>query len=181
MSTPGTIVGMARCARFGAAAIAACVALPAAAEEPGSRQTREFVQAAAQSDQFEIMEAHTALAQSTDPRVRTFAQKMVQAHQQTGASLMQAATEAGLEAPKPGLGGDESAFLAALQSQRGTDFDKTYVRQQILAHHAALVVEQGYATSGDDPTVRKVAVSTVPIIISHLQMAEQMQAVVGGP
>jgi putative membrane protein len=160
--------------------VAAFLALPAAAQESGSRQTREFVQAAAQSDQFEIMEAHTALAQATDPQVRAFAQQMIPAHQQTSASLTQAVTSAGLQLPKPGLGGDQSAFLAALQSQRGADFDKTYVRQQILAHRAALVVEQGYAASGDDPAIKQAAAATVPIITAHLQMAEQMLASMGG-
>jgi putative membrane protein len=43
-------------------AIAAVFALPAFAQQPGSRETRDFVQAAAQSDQFEIMAAYTALA-----------------------------------------------------------------------------------------------------------------------
>ena len=160
-------------------AVAAFLALPAAAQDPGSRQTREFVQAAAQSDQFEIMEAHTALAQTTDPQVRAFAKQMIAVHQQTSASLMQAATSAGLKPPKPGLGGDQSAFLAALQSQRGADFDKTYVRQQMLAHHAALAVEQVYAASGDDPAIKQAAAATVPIITAHLQMAEQMMAGMG--
>ena len=161
-------------------AVAAFLALPAVAQEPGSRQTREFLQATAQSDQFEIMEAHTALAQATDPQVRAFAQQMIPAHQQTSASLIQAVTSAGLQPPKPGLGGDQSAFLAALQSQRGADFDKTYVRQQVLAHRAALAVEQGYAASGDDPTMKQAAAAMVPIITAHLQMAEQMLASMGG-
>lgn len=163
-----------------AALSAAILATPAVAQEPGSRETRDFVQAAAQSDQFEIMEAQTALAQSADPQVRAFAQQMIQAHQQTSASLVQAATGAGLKPPKPGLAGDQSMFLAALQSQRGPDFDKTYVRQQVLAHSAALAVEQAYAASGDNAAIKQVAASTVPIISSHLQMAETMKASMGG-
>jgi putative membrane protein len=163
-----------------AAALAVSLVLPAAAQQVGSRQTREFVQAAAQSDEFEIMEAHTVLVQSTDPQVRAFAQQMLQAHQQTSASLIQAATRAGLEPPTPGLGGDQSAFLAALQSQRGADFDMTYVRQQVLAHDAALAVEQGYASSGDNPAIQQAAAATLPIIASHLQMAERMKASMGG-
>jgi putative membrane protein len=153
----------------------------AAAQEPGSRQTREFVQAAAQSDQFEILEATTALAQSADPDIRAFAQQMIQAHQQTSDTLKQAVMRAGLEPPKPGVGGDQSEFLAALQSARGPDFDKTYVRQQALAHRSALALEQGYAASGDEPTIRQVAVSTVPIVSAHLQMADQLKSKLGEP
>jgi putative membrane protein len=105
---------------------------------------------------------------------------MISAHQQTSAGLIQAVTSAGLQPPKPGVGGDQSAFLAALQSQRGADFDKTYIRQQVLAHRAALVVEQDYAASGDNPTIKQAAAATVPIISAHLHMAEQMLASMGG-
>lgn len=156
------------------------MATPAGAQQRGSRQTRDFVQAAAQSDEFEIMEATTALAESQDPQVRAFAQEMIQAHQQTTATLKRAVTTVGLEQPKPGLGGDQSMFLAALQSQRGRDFDKTYVKQQVLAHYAALATEQGYASSGNNPTIRQTAASTIPIITSHLQMAERMLEKSGG-
>jgi putative membrane protein len=157
------------------AALLPLMAAPLFAQEPGSRQTREFVQAAAQSDQFEIMEATTALAQSQDSKVRGFAQAMIDAHRQTTASLMQAVAKAGLKPPLPGLGNDQSQFLAALQSKRGPDFDEAYLKQQLLAHRAALAVEQAYADSGDEPNIRATATATVPIVAAHLQMVEQMQ------
>jgi putative membrane protein len=153
---------------------------PVLAQEPGSRQTREFVQAAAQSDQFEILEANTVLAQSQSAQVRAYAETMIEAHRQTSANLLQAVQKEGLASPKPGLGGDQSMFLAALQSQRGADFDKTYLRQQVLAHRSALAVEQAYAASGDAAAIRAVATATVPIITAHLRMAEQMQTEAGG-
>lgn len=150
------------------------VATAASAQPPGSRQTRDFVQAAAQSDSFEILEATTALAQSRNPQVRFFAQAMIEAHRQASADLREAMTRAGLEQPNPGVGGGQSAFLAALQSARGGDFDTLYIRQQILAHHAALAVGQGHAGYGDDPAIRQVAVSAVPVISVHLQLADQI-------
>jgi putative membrane protein len=153
---------------------------PLHAQDPGSRQTREFIQAAAQSDRFELLEATTALAQSTDPQVKAFATEMITAHHQTSDNLMQAVTKAGLTPPSPGISGDQSMFLASLQSQRGADFDRTYVRQQVLAHRAALAVQQQYAASGDDPAIKQVATGTVPVVASHLRMAEQLQATKSG-
>lgn len=144
------------------------------AQPPGTRMTRDFVQATAQTDQFEILEATTALAQSQDQQVRAFAQAMIEAHAQTTASVKAAVAKAGLEQPTPGISGDQSGFLASLQSQRGVDFDKTYIRQQMLVHRAALAVVQGYASAGDDATIRQAAAATVPIISSHLDMLVQM-------
>ena len=167
---------MARALHAGAVLVAAAaIAAPALAQEPGSRQTREFVQAAAQSDEFEIMEATTALAESRDPQVRAFATMMIDAHRQTSDRLLEAVAKAGLAPPKPGLNNDQAEFLAALQSQRGADFDRVYRRQQLMAHHAALVTQQVYAAGGDQAAIKQAAAATVPIVSSHLQMAEQMQ------
>jgi putative membrane protein len=146
----------------------------ASAQQPGTRVTRDFVQAAAQTDEFEILEATTALAQSQDQQVRAFAQAMIQAHGETTESLKTAVAKAGLDQPKPGISGDQSSFLASLQSMRGADFDKAYIRQQTLVHHAALAVIQAYATSGDDATIRQAAAATVPIVASHLEMLARM-------
>jgi len=163
----------------GALAVSTIVAGATAAPPTGTRSTRDFVQAAAQTDQFEIMEASTALAQSQDAQVRSFAQEMIQAHRRTAADFKQAVTKAGLEKPKPGLSGDQSAFLAALQSQRGADFDRTYLKQQMLVHRSALVVMRGYSSSGEDPTIRQAATAEIPIVASHLQMLENAAATSG--
>lgn len=154
----------------------AALATGAVAEGPGSRQTRDFVQAAGESDTFEIMEAYSALAESRDDRVRSFAQQMIRDHDRTSRALAQATARAGLKPPPMAVGAGQSPFLAALQSQRGRDFDRTYWRQQALAHRSALVAEQQYAASGDTPAVRQAAAAAVPIVKAHLAMAEQMNA-----
>ena len=123
-----------------------------------------------------MLEATTALAQSSDPQVRDFARQMIEAHRRTTAGLMQAVGQAGLTPPSPGISGDQSMFLAALQSARGADFDRTYMRQQMLVHRAALATQQQYVASGDDPIIRQAATAAVPIVSRHLQMAEQMRA-----
>ena len=171
---------MSRLALTYAAGIAALMPAPAAAQESGSRQTREFLQAAAQSDQFEILEAQTVLGQSTDPAIRTFAQRMIRDHRQSSGALVQAAIRAGLKPPPPALGDDQARLLSALQSQDGPDFERTYLKQQALAHRSALVVEQAYAATGDDPMIRQAAASATPMIAAHLAMAQDMAAKSGG-
>jgi putative membrane protein len=149
-------------------------ATPAVAQETGSRQTREFVQAAVDSDTFEIMEAYTALAQSSDPKVTDFARQMIHDHSETSRKVREAATSAGLKPPPMAVGASQSPFLAALQSAQGREFDKIYWHQQALAHRSALTTIQEYAETGDNPPLREIASATVPIIRRHLAMAEQM-------
>jgi putative membrane protein len=152
----------------------------AAAPEPGSRQTRDFVQGAGQSDAFERLEAETVLATTRDPDIRAFAEHMIHDHGETTQALEAATARAGLQPPPKAMSSDQASMLAALQSVRGHDFDVAYLRQQVIAHSAALVVEQQYAQSGDDTAVRQAAASAVPLIAAHLAMAEQLRAKLGG-
>ena len=157
------------------------VAAAAAAQDPGSRQTREFVQAAAQSDQFEIQEALTVLTQSTDPQVRGFAQQMIREHDRLSGDLLQATSRAGLKPPPMGLGDDQAKLLGALQSLTGAELDKTYAQHQALAHRSTLVVDRQYAATGDVPGLKQLASSAASVVAAHLAMAEQMQAKLGSP
>ena len=157
----------------------AMAATPALAQDPGSRQTREFVQAASQSDMFEMLEGQTVVAYSTDPGVRAFAQMMIRDHGATTTALLDAAAKAGLAPPAPGISNDQAEFLAALQSAQGRDFDRVYARQQVLAHHAALVTQRDYAATGDASAVRRAATTAVPIVSGHLAMAERLKAQIG--
>ena len=163
-------------------AIAASLASTSAvAQKMGSVLTRNYVEAAAQSDAFESLEADTALTQSASPQVRAFAQQMLRDHAQLGQALRQATASAGLEpSPMGAVSADQAPLLGALQSLRGPEFDRVYWRHQALAHRSALTTTQHYAANGDTPAIRQAAAAAVPIIAGHLAMAEQMQAELGG-
>jgi putative membrane protein len=162
-------------AAFGAVMAGAGVS----AQTPIPPSSLDFAMSAAQSDQYEIEAARVALAQSRDPRIRRFAQRMIDDHTQSRDGLRQAATASGLPPPPPSMTSDQSALLAALQSLRGADFDKTYIRQQILGHSQALAVEQSYAATGQDMNLRRAARSAVPMIQSHLAMAREIGEALG--
>ena len=155
------------------------LATMAQAEESGSRATREFVQAVASSGQFEILAAETALTQSTNPDVRAFAARMLQDHQQLAGALRDAATRSGLKPPEMAMSVDQAQLLGALQSVSGKEFDNLYFKQQMLAYRSALTVEEMYAKTGDDPNLRQLATSAVPLISSHSDMANQAVAKLG--
>ena len=100
---------------------------------------------------------------------------MIQDHTSTTQALRQATLESGMPPPPMGLSDDGAKFLAQLQSLSGPEFDKSYGRQQVLAHQEALVVEQDYAAGGADPNIRRAAQSATPLIQHHLEMARQLQ------
>jgi putative membrane protein len=146
---------------------------------PMTPKPQEFAESVSESDGYELAAAQTALAQSRDPQVRAFAERMIADHEAMARALRDAAKAAGLEPPRPHVGGDQARFLSSLQSLRGHEFDREYGRQQMLAHTSALAMMRSYAEKGPDPDLRRLAASSAPIIERHLQAARQLlQAVV---
>lgn len=159
---------------FAVALTGILVGAPLAAEPKMSPEA--FVNAAAQSDQYEIQSSRLVLSQSRNDEVRAFAQQMIEHHGQTSQALASAAAASKLPPPPAVLGGDQKGMLGALQSLKDADLDKTYISQQVGAHVSALVTQQAYAASGDDPNLRAAAQAAVPVIQHHLDKAKALKA-----
>lgn len=94
-------------------------------------------------------------------------------------AVMEASARSGLKAPEMAMSADQAQWLGALQSVKGADFDRLYLRQQKLAHGSALAVGTIYAKSGDDPELRQLATSTLPLMSSHGDMVNQVESKIG--
>jgi len=172
---------LSRIATLGGIALATTIGgQGASAQTPIPPSPKDFVMAASQSDQYEILAATVAAAQSQDPRVRAFAEEMIKDHKRLNEDLRQAAMASGLPPPEPGMSTDQASFLASLQSVRGRDFDEAYARQQELAHAQAIAVQESFAAAGSDPNLCKAARAALPVIRGHMKMARQLSADVGG-
>ena len=156
------------------------LAAPAFAQQTPTLSSKDYIQAALQSDRFEILSGYTARTGTRDPRVRAFAEMMIRDHTQTTRAMRQAATRAGVEPPPPSLSGDGSRMLGALQSLRGADLDRAYAEQQTLGHAEALVVNGLYAQTGSAPPLRQAAQGVLPMIRTHADQARQLKASLGG-
>lgn len=172
---------MGKTGAWGAIALAVIVgARGAQAQTPIPPSPRDFVMAVSQSDHYEVMAANVAAVQGQDPRVRTFAQEIIRDHARPTDDLRKAAMASGLPPAEPGMSSDQASLLGSLQSIRGPDFDRTYARQQELAHAQAVAVEESFATAGSDLNLRKAAQSALPTIQDHLKKARQLRIEVGG-
>ncbi len=143
-------------------------------EGPESPTPQEFAASVAESNGYQLAAAQCALAQSPNPQIRAFADQMIADHENMARLLLDAAKAAGLEPPQSHVGGDQARFLSSLQSLRGDEFDREYVRQQALADTGALATIRGYAEKGSDSNLRRMAATAAPIIERHLQTARQL-------
>ena len=161
-----------------AIALAAMASQWAMAQEP--LPLSDFARSMSQSDQYEIQAAYVVLVQNQNPKVRDFARQMITDHGQERDSLQKAISAAhGIPLP-PSMTSEQSMMLAALQSLRGAELDRVYIRQQIMAHHQALAVFRSYATAGTDENLRQLAQSGEAATKRHLEMAEQVRVALAG-
>jgi predicted outer membrane protein len=72
-------------------------------------------------------------------------------------------------------------IVAQIQSMPGgPEFDATFVQVQLTGHQEAYAIHSSYAQSGDDPALRRVARSALPLLRLHIAQLTRMQASMGG-
>lgn len=142
-----------------------------AAESPG----QSFANVAAASDTFEIETSKLALTKAGSPKVKAFAQKMIDAHTDSTAKLKTAAAAATPAImPVSSLTTAQQAKLDGLAAKSGADFDRAYAAIQVTAHQETLDALKGYSTGGEVPSLNAFAKQLLPIVTAHLNMAKSL-------
>jgi putative membrane protein len=130
-----------------------------------------YVAQAASIDLFVIRSSELALVRSPSASVRTFASRMIEAHQGTSAQLAFAGRRLDLLPPATMLPQQQAMYD---QIDSSSDFDRTYLRLQRAAHGAALSLHSNFARLGSSPTLRPVAANAEAVERSHLEMLRRL-------
>lgn len=147
------------------------MAAPATNVQPMTgTSAQNYVAWAADSDMYEIQSSKLALSKARNQATKDFAREMIADHMKTTKALMAALPKTEPRVAKPGkaLTEPNAAKIAALKDAPADGFDALYLQQQAEAHKTAYALHKGYATDGQDPALRQVATSAVPIIEKHL-------------
>ena len=163
--------------------IAACssntpapVASAPPAPPPLAQQDQMFINTAAASDAAEIQTSQLALQKARGPRVKQFAQQMIDAHTQTTQQLMQIAQTKGVT-PDAALNTNQQAALTKLTADRPAMFDRDYLRFQVANHDDAATAFQNEMSQGQDAELKQFAQQTLPIIQQHLEAARRLAGI----
>ena len=135
-----------------------------------------FANAAAASDKFEIESSKLAASVSQSAAVKSYAQKMISAHEESTAKLK--STLGGMTppvAPDDTLTAEQQASLDGLKGKTGADFDAAYKAAQVDAHEKALDALNNYAASGDNDALKTLAKGLSPKVAGHLNMAKGLK------
>ena len=134
-----------------------------------------FVATAGASDMFEI-ESAKLMTSSTNPQIKSFAQKMITDHSKSTSEVKTAAKADGMKPKPPMLDAKQKSDLAALKAAKGKQRDDLYIQQQKPAHEQALMLMTDYSASGSAPHLKSTAGMVKPVVQSHIDMLNQMPA-----
>ena len=158
---------------FRALALSTALLAPAAAIAVMPTPATTYVKKAGAGDLYEIQSSKLVM-NSTNPKLRGFAQEMVSDHTKSTADVKAAAMKAGMHPAPPMLSPKQSMMIANLNKVSGAARDQMYVEQQKAAHNEALALHEEYAANGTTPSLKMAATKIVPVVKSHIQMLAAM-------
>ena len=139
-----------------------------------SEEESGFIQKAAVGGMMEVAAGNLALQQSTNPKVKSFAQMMVTDHTKAGKELEAVAKSKGLGLPAT-FPKEEQQHMDAMKTLAGDAFDKHYVNMMVTDHDKTVDLFSR-ATKFKDMDIRNFAIKTLPIIQAHFKVASEMKA-----
>jgi putative membrane protein len=141
---------------------------------PGPR----FVGFAQEINDFEIAAGRLALAKSSNPAIRAFAQRTLTEHETAASALSHSRSEAGITlAPTPGGREPRHArILDRLAVVEGVEFDAVYASAQLAAHVETVDQFGAYAQGGDNGGLRRFAQEMLPKLRLQLDHARRLPA-----
>ena len=135
----------------------------------------QFLASAYQDGLAEIQLGQLALQRATNTDVRTFAQRMIDQHTALNNEITSLAQSKNITLPTTPTA-DQQAEAARLGGLSGEEFDLAYIQINVTAHRKDVTEAKTQARSGDDPTVRILADNALPILETHLAVAEEINS-----
>jgi len=138
------------------------------------RADREFMEKAAKMSMSEAAISRVAVARTTNPEVRRFAQMMVQDHESAMKHLTELASTRGVALPA------KDPTPEKWEKRDAKDFDKAYLDQMIDDHEKAVKLFEKQAKVGHETETVAFARKQLPKLQHHLQQAIDLKRALSG-
>jgi putative membrane protein len=137
---------------------------------------RNFARAAAAGGLSEVELGRLADHKGQSSEARQFAQRMVDDHSKANDQLKELAAAANIPLPNE-PGPEDQAMRVRLDKMQGdAAFDRDYIRCQISAHQQTVQLFEYEIGSGQDSQLKNFASQTLPVLMRHLEMAQNINA-----
>ncbi|HEY8385359.1 MAG TPA: DUF4142 domain-containing protein [Porticoccaceae bacterium] len=134
--------------------------------------TEDFLETAMAKGIAEVETSRLAVEKG-GPRVKEFANRMIEDHGNANRKLAEIATQENIETPDDATLMDRAKSMV-LQVRDGDSFDEAYINNQIEAHEQSIELFRRAAVS-DSEAVKNFAVATLPKLEEHLEMAVSLK------
>ena len=138
------------------------------------RGDARFVRDAAMSNMAEIETSKLALQKASDPKVKQYAQHMIDDHTKASQRLMSLASSKGVQ-PDTSLDRKHERAMDKLSKASGADFDKQYLRLHEDDHEKTVKLFEKQAKNGKDADLKRFAEELVPNLRQHLQQVRDLR------
>ena len=132
----------------------------------------DFVTKAASGGMAEVEMGRMAADKASDPKVKEFAQKMVDDHTKVNNDLKELAGRKSITLPSA-PDSKHKATKDRLSKQSGAQFDRAYMEDMVADHRKDVEEFRKESTSGSDPDVKAFAAKALPTLEEHLKQAQE--------
>ena len=139
----------------------------------------EFAVAAADGSMFEVQLGQLALTKASSPKVKEFAQSMVDDHTKANEELKTLAQTKNITLPST-ISEEKQKDYDKLAEKSGADFDKAYSEFMVKDHKDDVDQFKKAAEKCEDAEIKSWAAEKLPVLESHLSMAESLEDAVDG-
>ena len=131
-----------------------------------------FIEKAAKSGMEEVAISQVAVARSTNPQIKEFAQMMVSDHGGANSELTSLASTKGVTLPM------DKTDIEKWTKRSTKDFDQEYIDKMVSDHKDAvsLFEKESKSTTGD-PDLKAFALKTLPTLQAHLDKAKALKEI----
>jgi putative membrane protein len=167
---------------LGAVIGAVITAAPAGAAQvasPVSAQDRQWMQTSAAGDIFEIRGGQMAEQKGQSQAVRALGARLVADHTKTLSDARDLASKLGITLPSQ-PGAKMQTELSQFAAASGAAFDVLYAKTEISDHEQDISETTTEINNGSNSEVKQEAQTDLPILRTHLALAQQALAVVTG-
>jgi len=139
----------------------------------------EFAVAAADGSMLEVQLGQLALTKASSPKVKEFAQSMVDDHSKANDELKTIAQTKNITLPST-ISEEKQKDYDKLAEKSGPEFDKAYSEFMVKDHKDDVDQFKKAAEKCEDADIKSWAAEKVPVLENHLSMAESLEDAVDG-
>jgi len=132
---------------------------------------RNFLQTAAEISATEVQLGQLAERQSNDSNIQKIGKELAKDHSDAIQQVEKLAASKGLSIVAQPTSMQEKK-IQSLQSKSGADFNKQFLRQNVLGHERAISLFERISRRATDPDVKAWASQMVPQLQNHLAMVK---------